>query len=302
MKVSNPSKYFPNVSDTSTYNKLQAAAKLVSRGDILVKYALTDSESEADWSNTMLPESKWYKVSFDCGLTYPIKMSIDTSLSYSVIVAKNEILGSTYSITFEDESSYLACQGSPLVVTVTTASGQLKTIDEVLYKFNNGKCDVDVTSLNLDSTDVGVKFTFMLAANVNALGVPVPVYITYASAIPTILDDTYGFVNYLDDNYTNFTINTKLVNVNKISLEVVSASAFTTGNIVLRIENAINGSSFDRVITVNTSPSWIEIVPDAVLNGEIKITRLINDSRDTLKSSEDVAITTIVNNIKLEQN
>ena len=66
MKINNPMKYFPELNkvDAVLYNDLMFKSTLMTRGDIIRKYAPFDSSVETDWHTGEIDEvnDKWVKV------------------------------------------------------------------------------------------------------------------------------------------------------------------------------------------------------------------------------------------------
>ena len=109
-----------------------------------------------------------------------------------------------------------------------------------------------------------------------------PVYSSNITAIPTVLNDTYGICNYLSrsqDALTNsINVLSRFSNVSRISLYVVSADENIDGNVTFntKIGNFISQTT----CYVSTEPSWVYITNTGSSSGEISINRISNN--DTL--------------------
>lgn len=327
MKISNPMRFFPELmknEDPTAFNTLAWNSVLISRGDIIRKYAPIDSQNESFWhTGNANNDDKWVKFSFDGGITYVLKFQFKNNLvlkirkdgqfnpldeiefdltSYSVSVfeaAKNGLLSLT-SIHVETDSS------------TNDESTWYSNISNFSYSFIE-EDDSKVLKIKLladvPSNSSGIMLTIGVdGSNTNALAVSSPIFSSTTGAIPTVYDEEFGICNLLDNKISSITCLTKFEDVNSLSLKVVSADETVSGNIVLAFgcgsSNYDDGTWPSQVIPVDNVEKWVTINVPRSITGTLVIKRIFDSVDDTLKSNSelnDVIISAVITNIRMER-
>jgi hypothetical protein len=89
MKINRPSKYYPKMgtnSNSSEFNEAVWNSVLISRGDIIKKFASCDYPNESAWHFTEDPiNDRWVKFSFDGGISWPMKFQFRNQLVVPIV-------------------------------------------------------------------------------------------------------------------------------------------------------------------------------------------------------------------------
>lgn len=109
MKISRPSKYYPVMGqndDPDIYKSIAWNSVLVSRGDIVKKYAQGDYPNELAWHVAEFPskDDRWVKISFDGGISYPLKFQFKNQLVVPVVKNLSD-LGEDFDLNTDIEFS-----------------------------------------------------------------------------------------------------------------------------------------------------------------------------------------------------
>lgn len=299
MKVNNPVKFFPEGIGEVNYSNAKQRSTIVTRGDFVKLYAATDSDNPTDWHLTPVATDNWWKMSFDRGETFPIKMKFE---------------GNSFSASFHDETAW--AQNDEKTFLISENYDELKEGNVRLfendadgfkienknfkYKFDDSTSGLIIkftstpsTGIDFESYDVTIK----TGIDAQAYGVEKAVSSNLVSAIPSVYDSKYGTCNYLDSDISMIECITRLSDVNKMKLKLISADPLFGGNIVLRFICGQTG--FTQTVKVTTSEEFVEIVLPSPISGTLTIERLYNDQNDTLKDN-GIVISAILTGIKLE--
>lgn len=299
MKVNNPTKFFSELNGAENYLKAKQRATIVTRGDFIKLYAATDSANPADWHIEAEEGDAWWKMSFDAGQTFPIKMKFE---------------GNSFSTSFHDTTSFVQDDVKTFLITENyneLKNGNVKLFENdsqgfkvenknFKFKFDDSVSglivkfmDNPITNSDFSSYDVTIK----TGVDVQAYGVETPVFSTTVSAIPTVYDSNYGTCNYLDSEISSIECLTRLSDVNKMKLKVVSADPLLGGNIVLKF--MCGSTVFTQTISVANTEGTVDIILPNTISGTLIIERLYNDGNDTL-ADNGIVISAIITEIKVE--
>ena len=311
MKINNPMKYFPELNkvDAVLYNDLMFKSTLMTRGDIIRKYAPFDSSVETDWHTGEIDEvnDKWVKFSFNGGLTYPLKFSFKNE--FIIKLTKDGVFGINDNLDFDLSSYstavYEAASNGVISLNSVDEKGWRTNIIAFKYQYNDETKHLVINLLaDLPADSKGVVLTIGVdGSNSNALAVSSPVYSTLINAIPTVYDETYGICNLLDENIPSVTCLTKLEDINVLSLKVVTSDLSVTNKTVDLRFNCGN-TEFTQTIPVKNTEEWVSINLPNQLSGTLIITRQYNSTNDTLNETMDGVksiLSVCITNIKVER-
>lgn len=317
MKISNPTKFFPALNDLdensrSSYDQLAWDSILMSRGDIIRKFATFDSAIESDWHvGSPLEVDKWIKFSFNGGVTYPLKFQYKNDLI--IKIAKDEKYKALDTVEFAlssySESVYQAVKNGFL--SLTSFHNELDSDQNIInvwysnilnfsYSFNDDTRILTIKLLSdIPSNSDGIMLTIgMDGSNSNALAVSTPLFSSTTGAIPTVYTEEFGICNLLDSKIPAITCLTKFEDVNGLALKVITSDETKIGNVELLF--SCGTTSWSQVISVSTTEEWISINVPNQLTGTLVIQRNFNSSNDTLKD-DDLVISMCITNIKMER-
>lgn len=336
MKVNNMTKFFAENEGDASFLAAKKRSTIVTRGDIIKLYAAKDSDSPGDWHVDVTEQDKWWKMSFDAGNTFPVKMKFDetppsfaenvteekiildhgpTAWIEELIEEKNEetdeVINSYYITKLNVNRTFMINadiyedlrDNGTVNVSLIDEDGFASVISNFKYKYDDSTngiiIKIDDKFIGLYS---GLQVTIKLGGSAsNVASVPTPVYSMLISAIPSVYDSTYGVCNYLDDEIQTIECVTKLNDINVLKIKVVSSSPDKSGNI--RIQLTCGSWSSGRLtIPATSTETWFEIPLDSKLNGTLVITRHYDDALDTLndKINGINAISAIITQIKVE--
>lgn len=298
MKINNVTKFFPELDGAENYLKAKQRATIVTRGDFIKLYAATDSADPSDWHVNPEAGDAWWKMSFDGGQSFPIKMKFE---------------GNSFSTAFHSTTAF--AQDELKAFAITENYDELKEGDVRLFENDNQGFKIEnknfkfafhpvsglvvkfmedpITNSDFESYDITIKTG--IAAQ--AYGVETPVFSTTVSAIPTVYDSNYGTCNYLDSEISSIECITRLSDVSKIKLKVISADPLIGGNAVLKFK--CGSTVFTQAVSVTTSEQSVEIILPNIISGVLTIERLYEDANDTL-SDNGITISAIITEIKVE--
>lgn len=303
MKINNPQRFFTELSSDINYSAKKRLSTLMTRGDVIRKYCSFDSSAESDWHIEENPlNDTWIKFSFDAGFTYPLKFRYKNNLiiKQEVLTATSVVDGLvTFDLSIYSESMYDAMKNGRISLVSQDESGWTSNIYDFKFIFDDQERTLKMqinSELPIDSKSI-IAIIGIDATTPMALAVASPVYSSTINAIPTIYDETFGVCNVLDESIPQITCTTKLENVNKVSVKVISSDSNVTGNVKLAF--ACGSITWEEVIPVTSAEEWVVLNPPHSLSGTLVITRVIADSADTLKS-DDLVISLCVTNIKVE--
>lgn len=299
MKVNNPTKFFSELDGAENYLKAKQRATIVTRGDFIKLYAATDSVDPSDWHVTALEGDAWWKMSFDGGQTFPIKMkfegnSFSTSFHGTTPFSQDDI--ETFLITENynelKEGNVRLFENDSQGFKIENKNFKFKFDDSVsglIVKF----MDAPITDSDFASYDIIIK----TGVDAQAYGIETPVFSTTVSAIPTVYDSNYGTCNYLDSEISSIECLTRLSDVNKMKLKVISADPLLGGNVVLKF--MCGSTVFTQTVSVTTLEETVDIILPNTISGTLIIERLYEDGNDTL-SDNGITISAIITEIKVE--
>ena len=92
MYISNPR--ILNFSDGSNGSQLSENFKLLSKGDVICKYAKTNSPNSANWHCEKKADDEWVKYSFDGGATWLLKFKFRNTLQATYVKPLSDNQGS----------------------------------------------------------------------------------------------------------------------------------------------------------------------------------------------------------------
>ena len=297
MKLNNPIQFFPEADGSENFLKAKQRATIVTRGDFIKLYAETDSENPDDWHIEPTSADTWWKMSFDRGLTFPIKMKFEGN-SFSASFHETTPFVQDTEITFLIEDNYEELKEGNVRVFENDTDGFKVENKNFKFKFDDSTNALIIKFsaapiADFESYDVTIK----TGIDAQAYGVETPIYSSTVSAIPTVYDSTYGTCNYLDSDISSIECITRLSNVNKLKIKLISADPLYGGSIVLKF--MCGSTVFTQAVSVTTSESVAEIIPPTTLNGTLIIERLYTDANDTL-SDNGIVISAIITEINME--
>lgn len=302
MKINNPQRFFTELSSDINYSAKKRLSTLMTRGDVIRKYSTFDSAIESDWHIEETPDDTWIKFSYDAGFTYPLKFRYKNNLiiKQEVLTATSVIDGLvTFDLSTYNEAMYDAMKNGRISLVSQDESGWTSNIYDFKFIFDDETKTLKMqinSELPIDSKSI-IAIIGIDATSPMALAVASPVYSSTINAIPTIYDETFGVCNVLDESIPQITCTTKLENVNKVSIKVISSDPMITGNVKLAF--ACGSITWEEVIPVTSTETWVVLNPPSSLSGTLVVTRVTADSADTLKS-DDLVISLCITNIKVE--
>ena len=334
MKINNPTKFFPsmvNMKDSTEYNQMVYNSVLISRGDIIKKYApIGDEQNEDIWHKEQNTDDKWVKFSFDGGITYPLKLQFKNDLVIKLVKTEEDLNGNLEPLQiiefdlseYEYSQEYVEAARNGLLSlasyyteTTTNADGEIITnewyanIPNFSYSFDdNFKVKIKILS------DVPLKYSGIIltigvdGSNSNALAVSTPTFSSNISAIPTVYDEDNGICNYLDENFPAITCLTKFENINSLSLKIKivspipGAPAGNTRQIKLRFKCGKTEVIKPITLPSDASEKWEDILVEP-LTGTLVIERIFDNEDELYELINDTKryLTVCITNIRMER-
>lgn len=304
MKINNPTKFFPELSGEQNYLNAKHRSTIVTRGDIIKLYAkdpkLIDSEDDPSfWHLNPVPGDNWWKMSFDAGQTFPIKMKFEGNSFSTSFHVENDFTQNAISSFIINENYDELKEGNIRLFETDNQGFQIEN-KNFKFKFDDSTSGLiikfmgsPITGDELSSYDVTIK----TGIDAQAYGVETLIFSSTVSAIPTVYNPSYGTCNYLDSEFSSIECLTRLSNVNKIKLKVISADPLLGGNIILKFK--CGSTVFTQTIAVTTEEELVDIVLPNMMSGTLIIERLYDNANDTLKDN-GIVISAIITEIKVE--
>jgi len=299
MKINNPSKFFVATPGSDDYYTLQNRAKVMTRGDVIRKFAATDSPNESDWHLKEIDgEDTWVKFSFDAGHSYPLKFKYKNTLILKSIYKGRPTAGTKMTFDFSGYSDidFISIRNGRVSVYALNDEGYVTALPFYRYKFNgNRKClDVILTmDPPEDSTDTMLQLE-LDGHSAMAMAVPVPVF---SAVIPLDHVDSYQYDVQenmggvlLDGNSNWKSTNYSLVNATELWFSLKSADPNVSGNICIEITCGTYIS--DSIVIPVSSEDYVSVkVPlpaGTSLTGQLNFRRVADNPLDTLREGTTV--------------
>ena len=302
MKINNPTKFFQADETNPLYSSIKNSATIMTRGDVIKKYAVTDSNLEQNWHFTEdASNDSWVKYSFDAGRTWPLKFKYKNSLLLKYIKegmpSANEAL--TFDFSNYSDIDYTTIRNGRISVYALSNDGFTTSLPCYRYKFDDANKILTVI-LTMDPPSDTIKSMLMVELDGHmamALAVKTPVYSSTIGFSSYEYNQDLGVYAFNFDSYdSTFTSTTNLSNVSRIKLKVVSGDPNVTGTIGL----TISCGSFEETFAINVTDeeAWQVIDLDSPLNGVLIMKR--SAEGDTLKSNGSL-VTCILTNIQVQE-
>lgn len=298
MKINNPTKFFPEGTTAANYDAIKNRSTIMTRGDVIRKFAEYDSVTESEWHTVEDPEKdSWVKFSFDAGRTYPLKFRFKNTLLMKLL--KNDVPAMSSELEFDfsgySDLDYVSIKNGRVSLYAVSTDEYYTNLPFFRYKFDDDTKKLKVISL-MDSPDDTAKTMLMIELDGHsamAMAVPTPVFSSFVWFTTAEYNEELGWVGLLGDGHSELTANANFDSVTKLYLKVRSVDDSATGNIVVRIQCG-SAEAFTSVVPVTGTEVWqeIDLTGHTPLNGTLHIERVMNDSRDTL-GDVDVAITNV---------
>lgn len=329
MKINNITKFFGENNEDSSFSQAQHRSTIVTRKDIIKLYAESDSENPQDWHRIPTETDEWWKMSFDGGYSFPIKMKFnENSPSAEFIIERTSAESGqfvTYTTTkddqtfqrvlinitksFEIDKDYIELKKGLVKAFAIDSNGYYNEISNFSYKFTDaattgekGTLDIKIEDEDASSDITGVIVQIKTGMGGLSTTILNPTQSTLVSAIPSVYDDTYGTCNYLDDDISSIECLTKVSDIGVIKLKVVSADKNVTGSAVVTITCESFSQSFN-IDNVTGTEKLVTLELDSVISGTLLISRDLTSVNDTLKvtsGDETNVISLIITQIKVE--
>jgi hypothetical protein len=304
MKINNPQRFFPQLSNDPNYSEKKRLSTLMTRGDVIRKFCSFDSSIESDWHISETPDDLWIKFSYDGGFTYPLKFKYKNNL-----LVKQEVLTSTsvvdglveFNLTNYSDPLYGAVKNGHISIFSRNNEGWMRNLYDFSYLFDDSR-RVLMVKLLTDVPEDSINIVSMIevdGTSAMALAIASPVYSSSITAIPSVYDEEFGICNLLDEGIPMITCTTKFEDVNRLSLKMRSADPNVSDKQVKLAFNCGSTSWQEVFDEITATEKWVSITPPERLTGTLTITRLLEDSADTLKA-DDLVISLCITNIKAE--
>lgn len=300
MKLNMPVRYFPG--DVNTNIDLLKKKLLMARQDIVFEYYLPSGEYYLP-SGEYLPSGKYYvtsgewrnisglqnddgtwltneniqeyninyiRMSFDKGLTWPLKLKVNAGFMETISFNANDIVDNTdistsliypkvYTYSFASETVYSECVGNPVAISVDDGDSVYSLITSV--RFYQNKMDILLTEEFANKYTGKTCYVKILKNEIaTAFNLPVPIYSNMVNATPSVYDTNYGNVYYLNNTYKELEITSQLDNVNRIGIKAAVPTLTGSAAITLGFKNPINNIDYsEKEINVDSNFKWIDI-------------------------------------------
>lgn len=281
MKLNMPVRYCTG--DINTNIQLLKKKLLMARQDIIFEYS---SDGETNWNNiddlqnndgTWLTNENiqeytinYIRMSFDKGLTWPLKLKVNAGFMEAISFNVNDITDNTdsstnliypkvYTYEFAYETIYSECVGNPVAISVEDAGSVLSLITSV--RFYQNKMDILLTDDFVNRYTGKTCYVKILKNEIaTAFNLPIPIYSNMVNATPSVYDANYGNVYYLNNTYKELEITSQLDNVNRIGIKAAIPTLTTPITIILRFKNPTNNQIYDeKEINIDSNFKWIDI-------------------------------------------
>lgn len=328
MKINNLEKFYNEDVDPSLIALVRKKSKFVTSGDIIKLYSETETDDvpgsteESKWHLDLRETDKWWKMSFDGGITFPILMRLENIVIPGIEKAFEkaedqetaEENGTWYvdedeNVVFDQaiiiDENYEVLKNGTVKVQYEDENGFRHDLQGFGYKFNDEEGTISINYNEKQETEFSVIYVSVKVGitNQSLPAIPYHVYNSSIAAIPTVYDDTYKTCNYLDSNIPSIESITKLYDVDLIYLSILTPSLNVSGDIVLKIE-VDDTVIFDELPfkNITNTRQVFPIYFETPIEGTLKITRLIGNEKDTLNdiSNGIEALTAIITDIKAE--
>jgi len=294
MKINNPTKYFPETGSAWNINNLETVrnrATLVSRGDIIKKYADKDSNDETQWHfNEDTEHDSWVKFSFDGGGSWPLKFRYKNTLLMKFY--KEGVPERCEKLMFDFGSysaiDYSSIRNGRISLYFIDDEGYATNLPFYKYKFDDDTATLSVYITVTPPSDT-VKTMLLIELDGHsamAMAVPTPVFSSTVGVTPMAIDDHLGYYYSILSkvNAANSSINTtsSLNGVKNIKLKLKSAdSSLSPADVHLRLTASGQTEPTDCIFRVGPDAAWFEVTLARSFSGILNIAR-INDSDDKL--------------------
>lgn len=281
MKLNMPVRYCPG--DVNTNIDLLKKKLLMARQDIVFEYS---SDGEIEWndiSDLQNNDGTWLtneniqeyninyiRMSFDKGLTWPLKLKVNAGFMETISFNTNDIVDNTdistsliypkvYTYSFVSETVYSECVGNPVTISVEDGDSVYSLITSV--RFYQNKMDILLTEEFVNRYTGKTCYVKILKNEIaTAFNLPVPIYSNIVNATPSVYDTNYGNVYYLNNIYKELEITSQLDNVNRIGIKAAIPTLTESKTIVLKFKNPINNIDYsEKEINVDSNFKWIDI-------------------------------------------
>lgn len=281
MKLNMPVRYCSG--NVNTDIDLLKKKLLMARQDIIFEYS---SDGETEWKNignlqdsndTWLTNKNiqeyninYIRMSFDKGLTWPLKLKVNAGFMETISFNTNDIVDNidvstnliypkVYTYEFTSETAYSECVGNPVAISVEDGDSVYSLITSV--RFYQNKMDILLTDDFVNRyTDKTCYVKILKNEIATAFNLPVPIYSNMVNATPSVYDTNYGNVYYLNNTYKELEITSQLDNVNRIGIKAAVPTLTTSATIALRFKNPTNNQIYDeKEINVVSGFKWIDI-------------------------------------------
>lgn len=295
MKIYEPCRFFAgNIADPG-YSENYRNALLMARGDVICQYSKENIPGENSWiSYTNISDMslyKWVRLSFDKGLTWAIRLQINTEsiLSFSFEINNDNLIenpddetfNKRYSYQLPDKTTYDLIKNNMVSIYINNDNSSSSLLAPVIYRedTNNYYLDILFNDSFISLNENKVCQVSVLKSSIQNSTIQSNEYYVTPSALSIENDETYGQVGILDDTHTFSLAGYK--EVKKLQLRIISADPYTSGNIVI---NAFNETF---IINVTNQLTWVDLIPSKIYNGLVTLTRDTNNELDTLKEKID---------------
>ena len=303
MKINTPTKFFAESPGDINYQIMKYRSTLMTRGDVVRKYAAYDSINESDWHiEEDVEKDSWVKFSFDGGFTYKLKFRYKNTLLMKFLRDSKPEIGNAFEMDFGmySQLDYSSIRNGRISVYAANDEGYLTTIPSFRYRFNDNTQILSVVVLMRVPEDT-VKTVIMVELDGHsamAMAVPTPVFSSFVGFASSSYSEELGWYSVLNSDGSELTVASNFDNVSKLYLKVKSADENVSGNCVVRFQCG-SDEPFTRTIHATGNSTWVQIPIDSALNGTLKLSRVVTDSADTLKDG-NTAIDLIITNIRIE--
>lgn len=301
MKISNPTKFFSANPNDPGYQEFKDRATIMTRGDILRKFAVTDSSIESDWHfEENAKEDTWVKFSFDAGKSYPLKFKYKNTLLMKFLKDGAPEVGTAMEFDFSDYSDvdYSSIRNGRLSVYALNAEGYVTSLPCHRYRFNDGDKTLTLIIV-MDPPEDSVKTMVTVELDGHsamAMAVPTPVFSSFVGFTEYSTIEELDMVGIELSDDSAHVSSTNLDNVSKLYVKVMSADGSVSGKIALRVK--CGAVDVIRHIDVTPNEMWREVPLPSALTGQLELSRAPGDEGDTLKR-DGQTITCYLTNVKV---